>query len=276
MRLRQILTNLLGNAIKFTDRGEIVLSAHMDRQDGESVSLRFEVRDTGIGIPPELQSSIFDSFTQADESSSRRFGGTGLGLPISKQLAELMGGGIGVESSPGHGTTFWFTARFERVTSRGAAPKQTEVVPVAAEETAVLRGLRVLLVEDNPVNQVLGSEILKGLGCRVTCADDGQAALDALSAHPQDLVLMDCQMPAMDGYEATRRIRSEETRAGKKPIPILALTASVMQGDRALALEAGMNDFLGKPFTRRELEKMLIHWSQSRCERLPGPVRQGG
>jgi signal transduction histidine kinase/CheY-like chemotaxis protein len=402
-RLRQILTNLVGNALKFTERGEVVVRAGIaGESEGETV-LRFEVRDTGIGIAPENQARVFDSFTQADGSTTRRYGGTGLGLAISKNLAEMMGGSIGVESEQGKGSTFWFTVRLgkskksvvlrqrcllqemhlqalivdDNATNReilqhelaawnmptssvsgaaqalemlraastrgepfdlaiidlympdmdgmelaraikadpaipklhlillssvlhdydtrqlseagfqghlikpvrqsqlfdciancvGAAQRRsgassTEERPFAsqAERAAPLRR-RILVVEDNAVNQEVTKEMLAIMGCRVEMAKDGGEAVDAVREKAYDLVLMDCQMPVMDGFEATSVIRRIETRdRSKTRLPIVALTADAVEGDRERCLAAGMDDYLAKPFTQDELRSILEKW----------------
>jgi signal transduction histidine kinase/CheY-like chemotaxis protein len=397
-RLRQILMNLVGNAVKFTERGEIVVRVRIDERSPDAQFLRFEIRDTGIGIPPEAQGRIFDSFTQADGSTTRRYGGTGLGLAISTQLAHLMGGKIGVESAPGKGSTFWFTARFP-LSLRGAGPDEAqwpnlqglrvliaddnatsrEILEgqvgswgmVAASTTGgaaalqmlregagrgepydvailgvIMPGMdglelarairsdaaltavrlvlltsvglrgdaaearqaeidayltkpvrqaelyaclasvlgratgdrslvtrhsmaegrpglqgRILLVEDNSVNQEVFKEMLESLGCSVEVAGDGVEALEARGRGDCDLVLMDCQMPRMDGFEATAEMRRREAAfsAGGR-LPIVALTANAMDGDRERCLAAGMDDYLSKPLRREALEDVLQRW----------------
>jgi CheY-like chemotaxis protein len=398
-RLRQILTNLVDNAIKFTERGEVVVEVTLLEQGRDGVLLRFEVRDTGIGIPPEALERVFHSFTQADGSTTRRYGGTGLGLAIAKQLAEIMGGEMGVDSEVGKGSTFWFTVRFsqydpattliisaprfdlsglrvlivdDNATSRDILCRQVEAwgmlgvkaenasqaltnlrqsvaarqpfdlvlldqdMPdmdgmavarairnelaldkaplimlgpmdreVAAEEReklgityylskpvrrshlydAITRIMgtrseepvaapveptapslpfrvreRLLLAEDNPINQQVAVQMLQRLGYKVKAVDSGQAVLDALAQEEYGVILMDCQMPVMDGFTATRMIRRQETVGGKPRIPIIALTASTMQGDRERCLAAGMDDFLSKPFKRNQLKAILQRW----------------
>jgi len=398
-RLRQILTNLVDNAIKFTERGEVVVEATLLEQGRDGVLLRFEVRDTGIGIPPEALERVFHSFTQADGSTTRRYGGTGLGLAIAKQLAEIMGGEMGVDSEVGKGSTFWFTVRFsqydpattliisaprfdlsglrvlivdDNATSRDILCRQVEAwgmlgvkaenasqaltnlrqsvaarqpfdlvlldqdmpdmdgaavarairnelaldkVPlvmlgpmdreVAAEEReklgisyylskpvrrshlydAITRIMgtrseepvatpveltlpsmpsrlreRLLLAEDNPINQQVAVQMLQRLGYKVKAVDNGQAVLDALAQGEYGAILMDCQMPVMDGFTATRMIRRQEKVSGKPRVPIIALTASTMQGDRERCLAAGMDDFLSKPFKRDQLKAVLQRW----------------
>ncbi len=396
-RLRQILTNLVSNAIKFTQRGEVVLRLErVAAPEGEDrrIVLKFSVRDTGMGIAAEVLPKLFQPFSQADSSHARRFGGTGLGLAVSQDLARLMGGQVGVESQPGHGSTFWFTAsvpeleaatplvapdslresntlvvddnptagavlvgqlgalglRADRTRDSGAVLSMARAVAAAgapyrfvllamdmaspeslaqacalrdhpslvqahvilvcvrpdrqgarqlqqagfeavlhkpveprellealmvaaglsqsveagasnpdATPTAVFPGTRVLLVEDNPVNQVLTLEQLEQLGCRVVLANDGGEALDAVADADFDLVLMDCQMPVMDGYEATRRLRAREPAARR--LPIVALTANALQGDREDCLACGMDDFLAKPYNQTELVAILRRWA---------------
>jgi signal transduction histidine kinase/ActR/RegA family two-component response regulator len=251
-RLRQVLLNLAGNAIKFTPAGEIGVAVRVDTRNGDRVSLRFEVRDTGIGIAPEQREKLFQPFSQADASTTRRFGGTGLGLSISKRLIELMGGEIGVESQPGAGSVFWFTLPFAPPDGAAAtAPTAGFALPAMTAISAGIappqhRDARILLVEDNPTNQHLALRLLEKRGYRVTVAAHGAAALDLLEREAFDLVLMDCQMPVMDGYEATRRLRS--SRTAKNPhLPVIAMTAHAMAGDRELCLAAGMDDYIAKP-----------------------------
>jgi CheY-like chemotaxis protein len=407
-RLRQILTNLLGNALKFTDQGEVVLRVTAVTETAETALLRFEVRDTGIGIPPEAQTRIFDSFTQGDGSTTRKYGGTGLGLTIARQLAEMMGGTIGVHSTPGQGSTFWCTLRLakpaasapatpplrhvlqglsvlivdDNSTSRdilhywgnvwGMRPDSVangtqalhklrtaaaQAVPydlaildmrmpdmdglalahaIAAEpalattrlvlltsmglpdeshttlparilgtvskpvrpshlytclstvaglvaqrahapairqaavraETPGLGG-RILLAEDNVVNCKVATRMLKKLGCHADVAVNGREAVEALLRQPYDLVLMDCQMPEMGGIEATRSIREHEASQYTlwSHVPIIALTAHVLASDRAQCLAAGMDDFLGKPFTMEQLRTILERWLPSAPEK---------
>ena len=261
-RLSQILNNLLANAVKFTNAGAIAVTVGIEDQWTEGIILGCEIRDSGIGIEPQSILKIFDSFSQADSSTTRRFGGTGLGLTIVKHLTELMEGTIAVESQPGLGSTFRFTVRL-------AIPAAGVVLPEKLlEQTGaapLLGGARVLLVEDNPVNQALSVALLENLGCLATAADTGRGALRALAGAAYDVVLMDCQMPEMDGFEATRIIREEEAKIVSPGVPqphtiIIALTANALEGDRKDCLAAGMDDYLAKPFTGKQLRSILAKW----------------
>lgn len=253
VRLRQILANLVGNAIKFTESGFVEISARPWKNpngDTSRVCLLFEVRDTGCGIEKDLQAAIFDSFTQADTSFSRKYQGTGLGLAISKRLVDLMGGEIWVESEPGRGATFSFTACFEKSGGR----RKAEGAPQSAIEGVRLPGLRILLAEDNRVNQTFVCRSLEREGHTVVGVVSGREAIEALAEQgPFDLVLMDIQMPELDGVEATRRIRADTSGAFDPNIPIIALTAYAMKGDRDRFLTAGMTDYLSKPFDSCDL-----------------------
>jgi len=258
-RLRQVLVNLVGNAIKFTREGGIEISVEPAGGPDEPGCVRFSVRDTGIGIPADLHEAIFESFVQVDGSSTRAQPGTGLGLAICKDLVEHMGGQLGVTSQPGLGSTFWFTTRFDPVLAPVPAPPSPQVDP--DEPVALPRRehpVEVLLVEDNQVNRRVAQTMLERLGCRVDCAADGAQALIAVERTRYDLVLMDCQMPTMDGLAATRMIRQRE---GERPgTPVVALTASAMEEDRQQCLRAGMDDFVSKPIRRRDLELLLAKW----------------
>jgi CheY-like chemotaxis protein len=254
VRLRQVLINLIGNAIKFTDRGsvevEMAASTLAERPAGET-ELRIAVRDSGIGIPQDKQKLIFEPFRQADGSTSRRFGGTGLGLAICARLVELMRGRIWVESEPGSGSTFCFTALLK--------PALREAKPAAAPDPdvpAAARPLRVLVAEDNPVNRKLATRILQNAGHTVFCANDGQEAVETLSRDRFDIILMDVQMPRMDGFEATAEIRRLES-ALRIHTPIVALTANAMKGDRERCLDAGMDGYVSKPLRPAELLSVM-------------------
>ncbi|MEY2577757.1 MAG: hypothetical protein QOI49_581 [Verrucomicrobiota bacterium] len=260
-RLRQILINLMGNAIKFTKRGEVSLRISVDRQTEETASLRFRITDTGIGINLETRARLFQAFTQADGSTTRQYGGTGLGLAICKELVEKMGGVIGVESSAGVGSTFWFTVELPKQLNGGVPiiPKGTREVKVHEsgagldEESGTVRPQRVLVAEDNAVNQFLATAQLKKLGYASDTVANGLEVLEAFSRIPYDILLMDCQMPELDGYETTKQLRSQ---GGPQPV-IIAMTANAMEGDRELCLAAGMDIYLSKPMRIADLKLAL-------------------
>jgi signal transduction histidine kinase/CheY-like chemotaxis protein len=245
VRVRQVLVNLVGNALKFTEEGEVTVDIGVESRSADGVVLHVAVRDTGIGIPPEKQAAIFESFTQADSSTTRQYGGTGLGLAISVQLVELMEGKMWVESKVGEGSTFHFTAELGAVTE---APALT----VESGDLRPGRVLDILLGEDHPVNQKLAVHILEEWGHSVMVANNGKQVLAALANMHFDLVLMDGRMPEMDGFEATAAIRQGEQESGEH-VPIIALTAQAMQGDRERFLKAGMDGYVTKPFKRGEL-----------------------
>ena len=255
VRVRQVLINLVGNAIKFTERGFVEVDVEQLSFDDAGVTIRFEIRDTGIGIHPENQKILFEAFTQADSSTSRRFGGTGLGLAICRKLVELMGGEIGVDSEPGHGSIFWFSAAFTPALKQQDQEKP-EVVLAPRPEAS--QNFHLLLAEDNEVNQLVALSQLDALGFTADAVGNGFEALSALQQKQYDLVLMDCQMPELDGYETTRRIRMRSD--GLRNIPIIAVTAHAMKGDREKCLDAGMNDYISKPFQQEELVAALGRW----------------
>jgi CheY-like chemotaxis protein len=246
--------NLVGNALKFTDQGEVVVTARRVGGDGEKPKLRFEVSDTGIGLSGDEQKRLFSPFTQADTSTTRRYGGTGLGLSICKRLVGLMGGEIGVSSVPGQGSRFFFDIPVATgATGEGWQPPRRGRRDVVPE---VLRGKRVLLVEDNDVNRDMAEEILRAAGLEVDTAVNGIEAVE-LATSGYHAILMDCNMPVMDGFEATRRIRASQA---SNAVPILAMTASVLLGDRELCMAAGMNDHVAKPIDVAELYGKLAKW----------------
>ena len=257
-RLRQIITNLAGNSIKFTHQGEVVISAMSESEENGFAVIRFEIRDTGIGIPANRIDALFSPFTQVDGSTTRKYGGTGLGLAICKQLTELMGGKIGIISEEGKGSTFWFTAKFEKQTettqtldvSNGIVTRQ----PVAE---VTKRSTLILLVEDNIINQKVAQSILSKLGYKADVVANGLEAVRALEMINYDVVLMDCEMPEMDGFEATAMIRNTESKVLNHAVPIIAMTANAMKGDRERCIEAGMDDYLSKPVKKIELEALL-------------------
>ncbi|HEX8771901.1 MAG TPA: PAS domain S-box protein, partial [Acidimicrobiales bacterium] len=266
-RLRQVLMNLAGNAIKFTDTGKVVIAAATRTTnaatdaDIASVEARFEVRDTGIGIPPDVQATLFDSFTQADASTSRRYGGTGLGLAISRRLVELMGGTIAVHSAPGQGSTFSFNLPLRPADGRASARpgrhagQRSETAGPLSDKRLLPGGMRILVADDNEVNQLLARLLLETAGYRVDVVADGVEVIAAVSRDHYDAVLMDCQMPVIDGYAAAEEIRRRE--AGATRIPIIAVTASVLKGDVERSLSAGMDAHIAKPIDRDELYRAL-------------------
>ena len=245
--LRQVLANLLSNAIKFTEQGEIALRVRVQELAGDAVTLRFEVADTGIGIPPDKQRVIFEEFVQADASTTRRYGGTGLGLAIASRLVDALGGAIGLESEPGTGSTFHFTARFGLDV---AAPAEA---PRPPEPDVEMPPLHVLLVEDSVANQRVGAGMLRKLQHTVRIVTNGAAAVEACAAERFDVILMDLQMPRMDGYEATRAIRRREHDEGAAKTPIVALTARASSGNEELCRAVGFDGYLAKPYRSREL-----------------------
>lgn len=263
-RLRQIVINLVGNAVKFTEAGFVRLRVSRAAEEGERLILRFEVQDSGIGISADKLGLIFEPFMQGDGSTTRKFGGTGLGLAICKRLVTLMGGDIGVESEQGRGTTFWFTVRLERPERQAAtepAAPPAAVDPFAGIEAAG-RGSRLLLAEDDPISQVVLQKTLVKLGYEVDVVANGREALHALEESDYALVLMDCMMPEMDGYEAAAAIRNRPGTVRNPGIPVIALTANAMQEDRRKSLDAGMNDHLTKPFEIPRLLAVLEKWLQ--------------
>jgi len=254
-RLSQALVNYLANAIKFTEQGAIVLRGLIERESDAQVWLRFEVQDTGVGIDPAQQQHLFKAFEQADNSLSRRFGGTGLGLAITRHIAERMGGEVGVRSQLGQGSTFWFTACFDKPAATAVPAPPLATLHAGQRLREAHFGRRVLLVEDDAVNQEVARAIVEAVGLQVDIAIHGQQAVDLVRQHDYAAVLMDVQMPGMDGLEATRLIRALPGRAS---LPVLALSANAFSEDRRACLDAGMSDFLGKPFTPEALYAALL------------------
>lgn len=291
-RLGQILINLVGNAVKFTEQGEVRVDISIQDIGPCDVGLRFEILDTGIGIPLDAQARIFESFSQADGSTTRQYGGTGLGLAICKQLVERMKGGIGVRSQPGRGSLFWFIARFETATASLPAavplPDGPGVRAMTVDEstTSLAEPPRrtpwratILVAEDHAVNREVTVAMLDGAGCRVDAASTGAEALDAVSRVEYDLILMDCQMPVLDGFEAAKAIRERErserpaTSDSQRRVPIIALTANALETARQQCLAVGMDDWLVKPFTKDDLLAVIEKWLPGRqADTGPSPV----
>jgi PAS domain S-box-containing protein len=264
-RLRQILGNLLSNALKFTHEGEVQVRASVDSETAETFTIRFEVIDTGIGLSPESGRKLFEPFMQAEPSGTRRYGGTGLGLAICAQTVKQMQGEIGFESAIGKGSSFHFTVRLEKAKPDAIrmpnppAPQELPVDLAAPSDTASRRRIRVLVVEDNAVNRTLVTEQLGVMGYTAVVVEDGPSALQAIDSDTYDIVLMDCEMPGMDGYETTRRIRQRE---GKRvPVAIVALTAHVSKGEEKRCQDAGMDDYLSKPVRLKSLAAMIDKWA---------------
>ncbi|WP_395704119.1 ATP-binding protein [Aquabacterium sp.] len=252
-RLKQVLSNLIGNALKFTEQGRVELRVM------QQAGLRFEVRDSGIGIAADRLERLFDPFYQIDTSRRRSRGGTGLGLSISQRIVEAMGGSIEVQSAPGRGSVFGFTLQLPADPAPAPLPPTDSLHGALDDEPANLHGT-VLLAEDNPVNRLIAVEMLQALGLQVLEVDNGQAAVELLESQPVDAVLMDCQMPLLDGYAAARRIREREAREGRPRTPILALTADAFADDAERAREAGMDARLTKPFNQAQLRELLETW----------------
>ncbi|BCG45326.1 ATP-binding region ATPase domain protein [Citrifermentans bremense] len=266
-RLRQVLINVVNNGLKFTEKGSVQVRVTLVEQNRNGQYVGFEVKDTGIGIPAESIGTIFDLFAQVDGSTTRKYGGTGLGLAIAKQLVELMGGEIGVESEPGQGSTFTFIVFLQYADE---APSGEEVdTPVELDNPMVAAGevrkfkARVLLAEDNPVNCEVAFAMIAALGCQVDVAQNGKQAVEAVKQQPYDLIFMDCQMPEMDGCQATRAIRQQELGSGRHTT-VIALTAHAMEGAREYCLSAGMDDYLSKPFNLEQLQELIAKWTIAR------------
>ena len=251
-RIRQILANLISNALKFTEKGHVLVRVRLVSSDDNNAMVSFEVEDTGVGIEDHVKDKLFNEFTQADGSTTRKYGGTGLGLAIVRQLVEMMHGEFGVDSKPGEGSTFWFRIPLE-ISSEQILKQPGEF---EQEFKGTLSG-HILLVEDNPINQMIAQKMLEKIGLESTLAHDGQQALNMLEQNTYDAVLMDCQMPVLDGFEATRRIREQEAL---KTLPVIAMTANVMEGDREKCIAVGMNDYIGKPVVEAALKKTLARW----------------
>ena len=267
-RVRQIIINLVGNALKFTKQGAVDVNASLVSDQNDSVRIRFAISDTGIGIPESRLSAIFAPFTQVDAATTRKYGGTGLGLTICKQLAELMGGEMGVTSEEGKGSTFWFTVELEKqsVEALKAVQETTTHAQLVAPRVVGSLGdltVRILLAEDNIINQKVALHQLKSLGYSADVVTDGQQALEALAKINYDLVLMDCMMPIMDGYEATAAIRNPSSHVLNHNVPIIAMTANAMKEECDKCLAAGMDDFVSKPAKKEVLAEVLEKWLSS-------------
>ncbi|MBI3680523.1 MAG: response regulator [Acidobacteria bacterium] len=250
-RLHQVLLNLLSNAVKFTERGSVIMTGKLESAADGVARVRFEVTDTGIGIPLEARGRLFEPFSQADASHTRRFGGTGLGLVICRRLVHAMDGEIGFRSEEGKGTTFWFVLPLA-VAAHAQGPS-----PAAAPFGQTIGG-RILLAEDNPINRKVAVRLLEKLGCEVDVVTNGRAALEALQRGPYDVVLMDCQMPDMDGFQATRELRARERRGSRTVV--IALTANALAGEKQKCLQAGMDDYIAKPVSLDGLAHALRRW----------------
>ena len=299
-RVRQVLLNLVGNEVKFTAKGGVTIRVEsvegsangpLIPDEGGSIQsrfLRFSITDTGTGIPKDKQPLLFQKFFQADSSTTRKYGGTGLGLAISKRLIELMGGQIGVESEPGRGSIFWFTLPCPEVVSATVVPMQSadQVAPAPGADGRAASGeitacRRVLVAEDNLVNQKLAMRMLKNLDCCVDIVSNGREAVELSRLIPFDMIFMDCQMPELDGFEATVCIRQDEqaSRTGRpagRRVPIIALTANAMSGDRERCLAAGMDDYLAKPVRGADLKRAVEQWGRKvQTEASPVPLAVG-
>jgi signal transduction histidine kinase/ActR/RegA family two-component response regulator len=256
-RLRQVLLNLLVNAVKFTAAGAVMVRVHATHGRGNATTIRCEVTDTGIGIDAQVLDRMFDLFTQADTSATRKYGGTGLGLAIARELIDLMGGTIGAQSEPGRGSTFWFELDLSPPLGSSPTPLSPGEETVSARPLGATAPL-VLVAEDTPMNQIVAVRALERCGYRAQVVSDGHQALQALSARRYAAVLMDCQMPEMDGYEATMQLRRDE--GNDRHTPVIAMTAHAMKHDRAKCLAAGMDDYISKPMRRQTLVDTLRRW----------------
>jgi CheY-like chemotaxis protein len=258
-RLRQVMVNLVGNAIKFTQQGSVTIKVMRVSGDDQQPRLRTEISDTGIGIPGDSLKKLFTSFTQVDASTSRKYGGTGLGLAICRKIVETMEGEIGVNSEEGAGSTFWFEIELPRVDPNAGNNGNDDTVTIIpgqqfkTDQTGAQ--LRVLVVDDVPVNLIVVEKMLDSLGYLVESACDGIEAVEAVKSRHYDIIFMDIQMPEMDGIEATRRIRALDIE--RSSIPIVAITANTQESDRDACIEIGMNDFIAKPFVKKQLVSLL-------------------
>jgi CheY-like chemotaxis protein len=261
-RLRQIICNLVSNAVKFTEKGQVLVTVSLEREHEGGATLHFAISDTGIGIPQPAQAVLFEPFTQADASVTRKYGGTGLGLAIASSLVNRMGGAIGLVSEPGVGSTFDFTVDLKppalAFAMFGAHPAET-IRPSERSSASAPSKYRILLAEDNIINQKVALRQLAKLGYQADLVANGCEVLESLAKVPYDIILMDCQMPEMDGYRATAEIRQLERTSGGHHVMIIAMTANAMEGDREKCLEAGMDDYLSKPVIVEKLAEVLEH-----------------
>ncbi len=263
-RIRQVLTNLVANAIKFTEKGRVIIRVVTIEENSNHTTLMISVDDTGIGISPDVQARLFKPFSQADGSTTRKYGGTGLGLAISSELVSAMGGILQCDSEPGKGSRFFFTLPLEitsEMETKPDSPRPARNKLIAADNKSPA-ALHILVAEDNQTNQEVITGMLEHIGCTATLVANGQEAVDAVAEKSYDLVLMDCQMPVLDGYQATAEIRRRENKEGRGyHIPIIALTANALEGDREKCLAAGMDDYIRKPFRQDDIHEILTHWS---------------
>ena len=271
VRIRQVLINLLVNAVKFTEKGSVRLEASLGGDPAGRLAVVFRIGDTGIGIDAKTVGRLFTPFTQADSATTRKYGGTGLGLAISRRLVSLMGGVIGVESEPGKGSTFWFWVPLGRVRAGSAGLQEPQPVaaplPPGGPAQAPPDTRRILIVEDHPVNQIVALRAVRSWGYLADVVSSGEAALEAWGRDSFDLILMDCQMPEMDGYEAAAEIRRREDRTAR--VPIVAMTADTIAGDQEKCRASGMDDYLLKPVRFAVLARTLERWLPVSA---PGPA----
>jgi len=269
-RLRQVVTNLSYNAIKFTDKGGIDVRANIENETEFDVKLKFEIKDTGIGIPQEQINKLFTPFSQIDGGLTRRYGGTGLGLAISKNIVELMGGEIGVESIEGKGSRFWFTAVFRKQGVEQSSVEKTDNTSNSNSRDNG-RSAAILLVEDNKINQFVANSMLKKLGYKTDITGNGMECIEVLKQKEYSVVLMDCQMPEMDGFQTTKKIRSGNSGVINPDVTIIALTAHAMEGYRELCIQSGMNDYISKPVKIMEVERILNRWVNTDNDKIAAP-----